>query len=112
MSARAIGAAAKELLAYAGHAILLPVGAGPEPEVPADGDTRTVLLVHGLMARASVMRPLRYFLERLGHERFAAFAHGGTDVPRIATELNAFVRERVPRGPIDVVAHSLGGLAV
>jgi triacylglycerol lipase len=105
-------ALARELLAYAGHAALLPVSGGADPESPPGPGDRTVLFVHGLYAKASVLRPMREYLRRRGHERLVSFAHAGTDVERIAADLGQDVSRRIPEGRVDVVAHSLGGLAV
>ncbi len=109
---RALGAVAKELLAYVGHAALLPVSGGPDPDAAPGLADRTILLVHGLLAKASVLRPMREYLRRRGHQRFVSFTHDGTDVARIAEKLAEAVSLRIPEGRIDVVAHSLGGLAV
>lgn len=107
-----VGAVAKEIFAYAGHALLFPVGAGDDPASPPDEGARTILFVHGLLATASVLRPMREYLARRGHERLVSFAHRGTDVEGIARGLEDCVAARIPTGRIDVVAHSLGGLAV
>lgn len=78
--------------------------------VPAD----VVVLVHGFLATAGVLRPLAERLERELGVRAASFTHlPGEGIERIAERVQDLVR-RLPRGVerLHLIGHSIGGLAV
>jgi len=77
---------------------------------PSDGP-EVVLLVHGFLATAGVLRPLRERLEAEGHA-VASFTHApGVGIEGLAERVAEFVRgSRAER--IHLVGHSIGGLAV
>ena len=70
-----------------------------------------VVLVHGFLGTAGMLRPLRARLERETGARVATFTHApGTGVRRIARRLAELV-DRVPSSArVTVVGHSLGGV--
>lgn len=105
-------AAGREALALARQATLLHRDLGSVvPEVSA-GD-ELVLLVHGFLATAGVLRPLGEAIRRETGARIASFTHPpGVSVRRIAERIGDTVRS-LPPVPlrIHLVGHSVGGLA-
>jgi pimeloyl-ACP methyl ester carboxylesterase len=97
----------RELLAYARQGAL---AFRPRAGVRGEGD-ETVVFVHGHGAGPATFDALTQSLREAGHRRFAAFRYGlvGT-VRAIAGELDRFVETHAGRGPVHVVAHSLGGI--
>jgi pimeloyl-ACP methyl ester carboxylesterase len=71
------------------------------------------VFVHGLLATAGVMRPLREHVGLLDGVRTAAFTYPpGMGVAAVAEELQGLM-SRLPReAPIHLVGHSMGGLCV
>ena len=81
------------------------------PSVVPAGERELVVLVHGFLATAGVLRPLREHLEAQGHA-VASFTHPpGIGVQELATRVGEFVgNTRAER--LQLVGHSIGGLAV
>jgi pimeloyl-ACP methyl ester carboxylesterase len=84
---------------------LLPV----VPRAVAGDDV--VVLVHGFLATAGMLRPMRVHLEREARAQVATFSHApGLGVRRIAKQLAEIV-DRIPHGTrIHLVGHSLGAI--
>lgn len=105
-------AAGREALALARQATLLHRDLGNVvPEVSA-GD-ELVLLVHGFLATAGVLRPLGDAIRRETGARIASFTHPpGVSVRYIAERIGDTLRA-LPPVPLRVhlVGHSVGGLA-
>ena len=105
-------AAGREALALARQATLLHRDLGNVvPDVSA-GD-ELVLLVHGFLATAGVLRPLADAIRRETGARIASFTHPpGVSVRYIAERIGATLRS-LPPVPlrIHLVGHSVGGLA-
>lgn len=80
------------------------------PAVVPSGERELVVLVHGFLATAGVLRPLRDHLEAEGHA-VASFTHPpGIGVQELAVRVGDFVRQtRAER--LQLVGHSIGGLA-
>ena len=80
------------------------------PPVVPTGERELVVRVHGFLATAGVLRPLRDHLEAEGHA-VASFTHPpGIGVQELAARVGHFVREaRAER--LHLVGHSIGGLA-
>jgi pimeloyl-ACP methyl ester carboxylesterase len=79
--------------------------------VPARGQD-VVVLVHGFLATAGVFRPLRDALEAEAGVTVASFTHApGTTVAALAERVAELVG-RVEAERIQLVGHSIGGLAV
>jgi pimeloyl-ACP methyl ester carboxylesterase len=102
----------REVLALARQATLLHKDLTPVVPHVERGDV--VVLVHGFLATAGVLRPLRDAIERSTHARTASFTHApGLGVTHIAERLARFVRGLPsPDLRIHLVGHSIGGLAV
>jgi triacylglycerol lipase len=78
--------------------------------VPARGED-VVVLVHGFLATAGVLRPLRDALEAEAGVTVASFTHApGITVAALAERVAEVVR-RVEAERIQLVGHSMGGLA-
>jgi triacylglycerol lipase len=105
-------AAGREALALARQATLLHRDlASVVPNVAPGEDL--VLLVHGFLATAGVLRPLGEAIARDTGARIASFTHPpGVSVRDIAERIGDVVR-RLPRVPlrIHLVGHSVGGLS-
>jgi pimeloyl-ACP methyl ester carboxylesterase len=84
------------------------------PVVPDVTRGDVVVLVHGFLATAGVLRPLRDAIERDTLARTASFTHApGVSVTHITERLSRFVRLLPsPELRIHLVGHSIGGLAV
>jgi pimeloyl-ACP methyl ester carboxylesterase len=109
---RFLRAATREARALFRLVTLLPLDF--QAKVPLDiaaGETVAVL-VHGSLATAGAWRPLRRKLEATG-TRVLTFTYGpGSGVREVAREIAA-VLDGVPLGTrVNLVGHSLGGLAV
>ena len=80
------------------------------PSVVPSGERELVVLVHGFLATAGVLRPLREHLEAEGHA-VASFTHPpGIGVEELAARVAELVRSaRAER--LQLVGHSIGGLA-
>ncbi len=105
-------AAGLEALALARQATLLHRDLASVVPAVSPGD-ELVLLVHGFLATAGVLRPLGEAIQRETGARIASFTHPpGVSVRDIA-ERTAEVVRRLPRVPLRVhlVGHSVGGLA-
>jgi triacylglycerol lipase len=107
VSTERVGALGREALALARQATLLHRDVGSV--MPAD-QRELVVLVHGFLATAGVLRPLRERLEHEGHP-VASFTHApGIGVAELAARVgDAVGRSRAER--IQLVGHSIGGLA-
>jgi pimeloyl-ACP methyl ester carboxylesterase len=81
--------------------------------VPADAPDDVVVLVHGLLATAGVLRPLAERLERDTGARAATFTHlPGEGIERIARRVaDLIVRLPARTQRVHLVGHSIGGLA-
>ena len=97
--------AARELLAYALHGAMTPLRF---PRAQA-GEEPIILFIHGHGGSAGAFYFLRRALERRGYRRFSAWEYRGRgtiddQAAALAAHADAL------RGPIHIVAHSLGGL--
>jgi triacylglycerol lipase len=107
-AAARLDAARREALALARQWTLL--GRDVTTVVPARGPDVAVL-VHGFLATAGVLRPLREALEADAAVAVASFTHvPGIGVTALAERVGALVR-RVEAERIQLVGHSIGGLA-
>lgn len=113
-----IGGLWSELSAYARQARLMHRGltrprvrsAADDPDVAAPGDDR-VILVHGLLATADVLDPLRVHLEGDRRCRTAAVSYGpGAGFEAIEAKVRALVASMPSDVRIHLVGHSLGGV--
>jgi pimeloyl-ACP methyl ester carboxylesterase len=99
-----------EAFAHAYQTLLLPRDL--RVRLPARRADDVVLLVHGFLATAGVLRPLRRYLERTLPIETASFTH----LPHagIVGVANAIARivDRLPPVRIHLVGHSLGGVAI
>jgi hypothetical protein len=103
-----VGAFTREALAMARQWTLL--GHDLATVVPAGGEDVAVL-VHGFLATAGVLRPLRDALEAEAGVTVASFTHApGISVTALAERVAELVR-RVDAERIQLVGHSIGGLA-
>lgn len=81
--------------------------------VPAEACDDVVVLVHGFLATAGVLRPLAERLERDAGARAATFTHlPGEGIEQIARRVGELVA-KLPSGTrrVHLVGHSIGGLA-
>jgi len=108
---RALQATAREAGAYARQAMLIHRDLGDVvPRDVATGDM-VVVLVHGLLATAGVLRPLRAALERHRGVHVASFTYApGPGAEEVAARLERLLGA-VPAGAdVHLVGHSLGGI--
>jgi triacylglycerol lipase len=71
-----------------------------------------VVLVHGFLATAGVLRPLREAIERDAGARVATFTHPpGVTIAELAERVRELVRRLPDAERIHLVGHSIGGLA-
>ncbi len=101
----------REAVAMARQWRLLPLGLGTI--VPSTHASDIVVLAHGFLATAGVLRPLAERLERETGARVASFTHvPGEGVERIAARIAALVAQ-LPGATerLHLVGHSIGGLA-
>jgi pimeloyl-ACP methyl ester carboxylesterase len=106
-------AAGREALALARQATLLHRDLGVVVPELSPGDD-VVVLVHGFLATAGVLRPLRVAIERDAGARTVSFTHPpGVGVEHVARRIQVVLRD-LPAMPLRVhlVGHSIGGLAV
>lgn len=81
--------------------------------VPGRSSADVVVLLHGFLATAGVLRPLRVELERGAGAGIASFTHApGTSVTELAVKLREVVRTLFGAERLHLVGHSIGGLAV
>ncbi len=107
-AAARLGALRREALAMARQWTLLGHDLGTV--VPARADD-VVVLVHGFLATAGVLRPLREALEADAGVTVGSFTHApGTAVTALAERVGELVR-RIDAERIQLVGHSMGGLA-
>lgn len=82
------------------------------PPQAREGDD-IAILVHGLLATAGVMRPLRDYLERTRDVHTATFTYSPTVGVEEGAHAMSEVVAQLPRGVrVHLVGHSLGGLIV
>lgn len=82
------------------------------PPTAREGDD-IAILVHGLLATAGVMRPLRDHLERIPDVHTATFTYAPTVGVEEGAQAMSQVVAQLPRGVrVHLVGHSLGGLIV
>jgi pimeloyl-ACP methyl ester carboxylesterase len=81
--------------------------------VPRQAPDDVVVLVHGFLATAGVLRPLAERLESDTRARCASFTHlPGEGIERIARRIDALVKRLQPGvRRLHLVGHSVGGLA-
>jgi pimeloyl-ACP methyl ester carboxylesterase len=100
--------AARELLAYALHGAMTPLRFVSRRRAHA-GEQPIILFIHGHGGSAGAFYFLRRALERRGYRRFSAWEYRGRGtIDGQAAALAAHAQAL--RGPIHIVAHSLGGL--
>jgi len=107
-----------EITSVALQGLLYPFGVKePELEAVGPGRARPVILIHGWGANRSCLYPLRWYLRSKGFDRIFGFNFGSAQsIEEIAGQLKGFVEEirkccDSGRQTVDLVAHSLGGLA-
>lgn len=86
----------------------------PLPEAAAGAAPRPpVVLVHGFLANAEMMRPLARRLLEHGWTRVerVAWSSARDDLEAIAARVGEIARAAAADGPVDLVGHSLGGVA-
>ena len=96
---------------FAGHA--RPVDLAAQPQFPP-GDSRRLLLVHGINDSARSMRWVKRFFEARGWRVYAiSFQPNNASLPFdvMARQLDSFVTATFPAGEkFDLIAFSMGGL--
>ena len=102
----------EELLAAAAAGLLIPLGLGRDKRrTPRKELQRTVVLVHGYMAKRSTLLPLATYLRARGLRQQLYFSYrSGDGVEPAARALREHLRRNVRGGRIDLVCHSMGGL--
>jgi len=107
-----------EITAVALHGILYPLGMKPRAVPSAGpGKTRPVILIHGYGHNRACFMPLELYLRAVGFDRIFPFTYSNPqNVEQVAQSLQDFVEEvrqscSSGRQTVDLVAHSLGGLA-
>jgi triacylglycerol lipase len=110
--ASTLSALRREASALARQALLMRHGL--LSVVPAYAPDDVVVLVHGFLATAGVLRPLAERVERDTGARAATFTHlPGEGIERIARRVADLVaRLPAPTKRLHLVGHSIGGLAV
>jgi triacylglycerol lipase len=108
---RSLHSLTREAIALARQATLLHRDVLPVVPQAERGDV--VVLLHGFLATAGVLRPLRDAIERGASARTASFTHApGLGIETIAGRLAELVRSLRSRElRIHLVGHSIGGLA-
>jgi triacylglycerol esterase/lipase EstA (alpha/beta hydrolase family) len=102
----------RESLSFLAHGLLYPLGARkarPEPE--RRREQRTLVFVHGLASNRAGFLPLQLYLRLHGHRRHVALNYRAGSIEAMALALKRGIDAAVGGGRIDVVAHSMGGLA-
>lgn len=82
--------------------------------IPADlgANEPLVVVLHGLFATAGAMRPLRREIERATGRRTASFSYEpGCDLRTLVERLRVLLQELPDSCPVDLVGHSMGGVA-
>jgi triacylglycerol lipase len=107
-------AAQREALAFARQAVLLPRDV-QRPLLPADGavgpDDDVVVFLHGLLASAGVLRPLREHVTRHPGVHGAALTYApGLDVAALSERLAELLAALPTHARVHLVGHSLGGI--
>jgi triacylglycerol lipase len=112
VSGRRLRSLGREALALARQATLLHRDV--PSVVPSVDRGDVVVLVHGFLATAGVLRPLRTAIERETGAVTASFTHApGLGVTSIAERLATLVRGIAsPKVRMHLVGHSIGGIAV
>jgi triacylglycerol esterase/lipase EstA (alpha/beta hydrolase family) len=107
-----------EVSSVAVQGLLYPFGVKDrELEAVGPGRSRPVILIHGWGANRSCLYPLRWYLRSVGFDRVFGFNFGSSrSIEEIADLLKEFVDEirkccDSGKQTVDLVAHSLGGLA-
>ncbi len=107
-----------EITSVALHGLLYPFGLKPRAVKSAGpGKTRPVILIHGYGHNRSCFLPLELYLRAVGFDRIFPFTYSNpANIDQVAKSLKTFVdqvRESCSSGrqTVDLVAHSLGGLA-
>ena len=103
----------RELLAWTAQAALYGFGyLRPRARAPGSPADTTIVFVHGLAMNRASFFPLRGYLRLLGyrHQRSPNFGIPSS-ITEMAADLGRFVEREVPHGRIDLVCHSMGGLA-
>ncbi len=107
-------AARREAVAFARQAVLLPRDV-QRPLLPADDavgpDDDVVVFLHGLLASAGVLRPLREHVTRHPGVHGAALSYApGLDVDALADRLGELLAQLPAHVRLHLVGHSLGGI--
>ncbi len=109
---RALAAAGREVGAFFRQALLVRHDLTDSVLPPANKVVEDVVVfLHGMLASAGVLRPLRAGVERHAGVHAAALTYPpGPGVVEIATRLEALVRELPAATRVHLVGHSLGGV--
>ncbi len=108
------------------HSAKLTVTASDGLRIHAEVDegprkTPTVVFIHGWVETLDVWHYQRLalrdkvrmvFLDQRSHGLSGRSHVDGASIDQLADDLNTVIRELVPRGPIILVGHSLGGMAI
>jgi len=107
-----------EITSVALHGVLYPFGLKPRAVKSAGpGRTRPVILIHGYGHNRSCFLPLELYLRAVGFDRIFPFTYSSPDnIEQVAGALKDFIEQvrsscASGRHTVDLVAHSLGGLA-
>jgi pimeloyl-ACP methyl ester carboxylesterase len=104
-----LSALRREALALARQAALLRHDLG----AVLPGSAEVVVLVHGFLATAGVLRPLRDAIERGTGASVASFTHvPGATIEELGERVRATVASLSSAERVHLVGHSIGGLAV
>ncbi len=104
---------ARELGALLKQSVLLPRDIAPSMPASFAPQGHLVVLLHGLLATAGTLRPLRQEIERCTESQTATFTYDPLcSVRTIALRLGAFLARVPATTKIHLIGHSLGGLAV
>lgn len=107
---RVVGAEARAFVRVASLMALDREVRVPQQLEPGDD---VVVLVHGLMATAGVLRPLRERIEALAAARTASFTYSlGDGVQAVCDTLGVLLSRLPPDVRVHLVGHSVGGVAV
>ncbi len=105
-------AVARESRALMVQSTLMPRDLGWTVPSSIDRGQRVVVLVHGLFATAGALRILRQRIETATGHRTASFSYEpGCDLVTLVDRLRQLLDTLPASCPIDLVGHSLGGLA-
>ncbi|MFC7339862.1 alpha/beta fold hydrolase [Saccharopolyspora griseoalba] len=118
------GAAARELRTPAADGVTATTADGVPLHVEIDGDPQapvTVVLCHGYLAdhdmwlfqRPSLARSARVVAyDHRGHGRSELGGKGRLTLDQLGADLAAVIDQAAPRGPVVLVGHSMGGMAI